>query len=1077
MRQSLVLHWEVDAVPRARHFVASLLQGSDAEELIGDAGLVVTELTTNALIHGAPPVIVTAHLIADGVRIEVGDSSHVAPIRAHAAVDGMTGRGIALVESLSRRWGVESRATGKVVWAELVRSGAVPGRPEGEPDIDEILARWPDLEEPLTKEKRYTVSLGDVPTDLLLAAKAHVDNLVREFVLAAAGAAAGQTARIPPHLATLIDTVNTRFAEARQSIKRQALAALNAGEDRTRLVLELPLSAAQAGRDYLAALDEADAYARAARLLTLETLPPHRAFRQWYVTELAEQLDAFAHGETPPPPRTFEQHLIDELAAVVASQRAADRAARLQGVTASLAGALMPEDVAAIVVSEGAAALAASGGALLMPLDDHHLAVPGTVGYGDEVVKLLRSEPYDAQLPVAVALRTGEPVWVEAREDRDRQFPTLTGLEPSTVSMCAIPLVLAGRVLGVLRFSFDTSRLFDASERQFVLALAAQTAQALDRSALHIAERAARNQAESAVQGLGRLYQVTASLAGASSVEEIVDIVGRQSAETLEAGLSALCVLEEDTLHVVGMHGVRADTRERWTSFPLAADLPASECVRGNVPVIARSREEVVARWPTLAGQVEHDGALACVPISVGDRRLGALSLSFPVEHVIDDAEISLLMTIGQQCGLALERAHLIADERAARARASFLSDATAALTSSLEPEETLEHLMALLVPALADWAVVYLADQEGNVGTATAAHRDAEVGRWMIEMQRDERLDVETEGGMGDVLRSGRSQRYPRVPDLLRARTTRDVEDPVLAAALDPQSAVVVPLTTRGNVIGALALARTTADQPYTLDEQVLTEEIAARAAVAVEHAEQYRNERDAALTLQRSLLPQRLPRLDGVTFAWRYLPGAAGTYLGGDWYDVSPLEGDRVALVIGDVMGRGLRAAAVMGQLRATARAHASSDLTPAEILARLDVAVARLEQEQITTALFAVLELGSRTLTVASAGHLPPLVTTGQEAWFLDAEPGPPLGAGGSGYPELTVTLPEQATLLLFTDGLVEDRHLPVDAGLEQLRLAAAKSSGAETLCDLALSALGRDTEHDDDTAMLAVELRPS
>jgi serine phosphatase RsbU (regulator of sigma subunit) len=243
----------------------------------------------------------------------------------------------------------------------------------------------------------------------------------------------------------------------------------------------------------------------------------------------------------------------------------------------------------------------------------------------------------------------------------------------------------------------------------------------------------------------------------------------------------------------------------------------------------------------------------------------------------------------------------------------------------------------------------------------------------------------------------------------------------------------------------------------------------------VAVDHAEQFRRERDAAVTLQRSLLPQRLPRLQRVGFAWRYLPGAAGTYIGGDWYDVIPLDGQRVALVIGDVMGRGLRAAAVMGQLRATARAHASSDLGPAAVLARLDTAVAGLEQEQITTALFAILDPATRSLTVASAGHLPPLVTTGREAYYLDVEPGPPLGAGQAVYPELSITLPEESTLLLFTDGLVEDRHRPVEVGMESLRTAAVRVTDPETLCDRALSSLGRDSAHDDDTAMLAVALR--
>jgi serine phosphatase RsbU (regulator of sigma subunit) len=280
--------------------------------------------------------------------------------------------------------------------------------------------------------------------------------------------------------------------------------------------------------------------------------------------------------------------------------------------------------------------------------------------------------------------------------------------------------------------------------------------------------------------------------------------------------------------------------------------------------------------------------------------------------------------------------------------------------------------------------------------------------------------------------------------------------------------------LVVRGTVLGVLALARV-GGEGFTDEEQSLVEEITSRAAVAADHAEQFRRERDAALTLQRSLLPQRLPRLAHVALAWRYLPGAEGTYIGGDWYDVIPLADERVALVIGDVMGRGLRAAAVMGQLRATVRAHASTEHRPAEVLRRLDTAVAGLEQEQITTALVAVLDPAERSLVVASAGHYPPLVTTIDEAYYLDVEPGPPLGAGGAGgYPELSVTLPRGATLLLFTDGLVEDRQMPVDLGLQRLLTAARSVTDPEMLCDRALTALGRDSSHDDDTAVLAVGL---
>jgi serine phosphatase RsbU (regulator of sigma subunit) len=356
-------------------------------------------------------------------------------------------------------------------------------------DIDQLLASWPETAFD-DEQVRYTVVLGDVPTDLLIDAKSHIDNLVREFSLAATGAELGINA--PEHLARLIQTVVHGFAEARDAIKRQALAASRRGETRTRLVLDLPAAAAEAGEAYLAALDEADAYARAARLLTLETPHVHRLFRRWYVESVVRQLRDLSAGRETKAVVPFEMRMLDEIQRLATLQRITDRAARLQRVTAALARARTPEDVAEVVVSEGVIALGAAGGGLLVPDEDgEHVAVPGAVGYGEELVGALREERLDAPLPAATALRTGEPVWLESREERDRQYPALRGFEGTTVSMCAVPLRAGGRVLGALRFSFGTRRLFDDDERQFVLALAAQTAQTLLRTETYAAERQA----------------------------------------------------------------------------------------------------------------------------------------------------------------------------------------------------------------------------------------------------------------------------------------------------------------------------------------------------------------------------------------------------------------------------------------------------------------------------------------------------------------------------------------------------------------------------------------------------------
>ncbi len=516
----------VEVVARVRAYVADELRRLDRIDLTDDAELVASELATNAVLHGDGIVRVAVGPVDEGVRLEVHDRTRVSPVLALATTDAMTGRGLRLVAAVASRWGVEPADAGKVVWAELD-----PGHEAAEQSTEDLLELWDDLglgddDVPVADTPaRFRVSLGDVPTDLLLAAKTHVDNLVREFTLLTAGARSGQSSAVPPHLAPLIEDVVHRFAEPRQTIKRQALAAASRGATHVRLELSLGVESADAGEDYLRALDEADAYCRAARLLTLETPPQHRLFRQWYVGELIGQLRAAADGRPVPPPEPFEQRLLRELDELAHASREAERAARLYEVAAALSGAVTPAEVSAAVLQSGVPALEASAGGLLLA-DGAGLRVTGAVGYPEEVVRRFSVQSADAQLPAATALRTGSPVWLESVEERDRRFPGLHDVEETTVSVCALPLVSGGRRLGVLRFSFDDARLFDEEERRFAMALAAQAAQALDRAQLE-AQRA--NLGRRLQRGLlpGRLPEVPGvEVAATSHPAGVLDLGG-----------------------------------------------------------------------------------------------------------------------------------------------------------------------------------------------------------------------------------------------------------------------------------------------------------------------------------------------------------------------------------------------------------------------------------------------------------------------------------------------------------------------------------------------------------------------
>lgn len=476
------------SVARARRFVAEHLTASGLGSLAGDGELVVSELVTNALLHAGPPVRVVVRPAPPRARIEVHDGSPAMPLPLHAGEEAMTGRGLRIAGALTRAWGASPLNGGKCMWAEL-EVGTTPATGTGgDLDDDALIALWEEAgkaegaDEPL-----HTVRLGDVPTNLLLTAKSHVDDLVREFTLAASGAASGMTGAVPPALAALIEAVVHGFAGAREAIRRQAIVARSNGEDHVTLELRLPASAADAGEAYLQALDEVDAYCRAARLLTLETPPRHRIFRQWYVEELVSQLRHAAAGSPAGPSETFEERLLRQVDAMAETEGRAMRAARLRELSIRLSAALTPEAVAETALEASVAVLGASGGAVLLSANSRMLAVPATLGYDARLVTRIQGESPAAELPAATALRSGEEVWLQSPEERDARFPELIGLEPQTVSMAAVPLQVGDRRLGALRFSFTESKLFDDDERSFVRAIAAQTGQAVDRAQLSAA--------------------------------------------------------------------------------------------------------------------------------------------------------------------------------------------------------------------------------------------------------------------------------------------------------------------------------------------------------------------------------------------------------------------------------------------------------------------------------------------------------------------------------------------------------------------------------------------------------------
>ncbi|MES4889741.1 SpoIIE family protein phosphatase [Streptomyces sp. NPDC096012] len=431
----------------------------------------------------------------------------------------------------------------------------------------------------------------------------------------------------------------------------------------------------------------------------------------------------------------------------------------------------------------------------------------------------------------------------------------------------------------------------------------------------------------------------------------------------------------------------------------------------------------------------------------------------------------------------------------AARRNLALLNEAGARIGNSLDLETTARELLDVVVPGFCDLATVdlyqgLLAGDEAPPGLADGS---AELRRVAFASAVSDAPFT----GSGESVAVGAVHHFPfNSPCADALRKARPQAVPAEEGGL-VQSTLAVPMVAHDTVVGLAQFARTKGSEPFGDRDRDLAVELAARAAVCIDNARLYRREHERALILQRSLLPPGDPEASGLDIACRYLPGNAATEVGGDWFDVIELPGHRTALVVGDVMGRGLRAAVAMGELRTAVRTLALLDLEPAEVLSALDEIArglgtpggvqqatrtarqprdADLSEVYLATCVYAVYDSVTRRCTFANAGHLPPvLVEPGEPALMLDVPPGMPLGVGGEPFEEVEVELPEGALLALYTDGLVESRDHPLDEGLQAFVGALTDPTRPlEDVCDHVLSTL--DTHHgEDDIALLMARVQ--
>ncbi|MEU0387157.1 SpoIIE family protein phosphatase [Streptomyces chartreusis] len=467
-------------------------------------------------------------------------------------------------------------------------------------------------------------------------------------------------------------------------------------------------------------------------------------------------------------------------------------------------------------------------------------------------------------------------------------------------------------------------------------------------------------------------------------------------------------------------------------------------------------------------------------------------------EHAWSVFESALRDADGTIQGVCLS-AHDMTEQFWARKRLQLIAEAGRRIGGTLDVRRTAQELTDVTVPALADFVSVDLLAALDDVAEPPAQVLPAD-GPLLL---RRVALRSVTPGAPEAAVAVGQVDSYPEgsAPyESLRAgrATLQAVTDPAFTEWLahDPEraakirafgihSAMAVPLAARGTTLGVAFFIRYRNPDTFRHDDLVLAGELAARAAVSIDNARRYTRERATAVTLQRSLLPQRLPRQAAVEVASRYLPAGGHAGVGGDWFDVIPLSGARVALVVGDVVGHGLHASATMGRLRTAVRTLADIDLPCDELLTHLDDLVVRLNVEGEdgeggetsgdvgATCLYAVYDPVSRRCCFAGAGHpMPAVVRPDGRVELIELQSAPPLGVGGLPHEATETVLPEGSLLVLYTNGLVVSRDRDPDAGVHRLREAlGGPAPSLDAVCDTVLADLLPERPADDVALLVA------
>ena len=571
-------------------------------------------------------------------------------------------------------------------------------------------------------------------------------------------------------------------------------------------------------------------------------------------------------------------------------------------------------------------------------------------------------------------------------------------------------------------------------------------------------------------------------------LEKVGEIVVPRFADSCNVYLRAT---RQEPRHVAVTHvdpALRAQllaADRRWPFDPAGEDPVATTLARGAVLM-----EEVTEdmRATMAGGDADHLAVIEAhgvrsaisVPLEAHGERFGLMILNYTTAsgRRYEPEDVDLAHELARRFAQVIETSRLRSDAQRAQERLRLLARVGELITVELDSQARLHSVAHMTIPTFADSCSVFVADADGRVRLAAFSHVDARVQEFIDSHPEHIVLEPGSEAPPAVAVRTREPVFMPVAPPDLAERITADPSERERARAAGITSLIAVPLLDPAGPFGALVFSYAESGRRYTDDDVPLAQEIARRVAPAVENAIRFEREQQLVEVLQRSLLPEALPDLPEAELAARYLPGTSGVKIGGDWYDVVRVADGRLVLAIGDVVGHGVRAAAAMGRLRHTVQFCALEGLSPSQILTRVNAYLIDAGSSDMATLLVMSYAPETGTVRLSTAGHPPPLVREPDGTLtYLPGGRGMPLGASSSArYTEERAVLAPGAVLVLYTDGLVERRHEPLDVGFLRLGETVARApDDLEKLADHLLDELLDESGPADDVAVLVMRPR--